>query len=123
MPKKSKVIPVTVDGRFLFTTELLDERPEGFSACVPELGIYTFGSTEEQALRRVHKHVVEKYQDLLNSPTPLNENEEAYLRHYHTEIVPALVEASLRAGTPADTRRWRNLMRMVAFGTKIPAPL
>ena len=87
---------VTVAGQDLFTIEILDERPTGFSACVPELAIYTFGRAQEQAIERVFSHVLEKYEDLLNSPIPLNENEQAFLALYRTRIIPALVEQNLR---------------------------
>ena len=123
MTQKLKVIPVTVRDSLLFTIELLDERPDGFSACVPELAIYTCGSTEAQTLNRVRKHVAEKYQDLLESEAVLNENEQEYLRHYRTVIVPALVETSLRRNTPQAGRRWHNLLRMVEIASPIPAPV
>ncbi len=74
----------------LFSVELLDERPVGFSVSVPELAIYTFSETEDQAIERVLLHVVEKYQDLLSSPIPLNENELEFLKLYRTRIIPAL---------------------------------
>jgi hypothetical protein len=74
MSQSLEVYAISVDRQDLFTVEILDERPVGFSACVPELAIYTFGKTKDRALRRVFTHVVEKYQDLLNSPIPLNEN-------------------------------------------------
>lgn len=89
MRKKSKAKQVSINDTILFTIEILDESPDGFSACVPELGIYTFGATEEQAMRRVHKHVTEKYQDLVSCPTQLNENEQEYLQHYRAITVPA----------------------------------
>ena len=120
MSKKCKTIPVSASGLQLFTVELLDERPDGFSACVPELGIYTFGATEQQTLKRVDRHVAEKYQDLVSNLEVLNENEEEYLRHYRTVIVPALVEDSLRRGGPNAGRRWKNLLRTVAIAPQVP---
>lgn len=95
MPDEFRVHRVSLAGQDLFTIELLDERPVGFSARVPDLAIYTFGATEEQALDRVFTHVLEKYEDLLNSPIPLNENEREFLRLYRTKIIPALVEQNL----------------------------
>ncbi|NCO32645.1 MAG: hypothetical protein AUJ92_02530 [Armatimonadetes bacterium CG2_30_59_28] len=123
MKSRTAVVPVVLEGKVLFTIELLDERPEGFSVCVPELGIYTFGTTEQQTLRRVHPHVADKYQDLINSPTPLNDNEEEYLRHYRTLIVPALIEASLRSPRPSASRHWKNLLRMVPIVPEVSAPV
>lgn len=96
MKGRVKIYTVTVGGQDLFTIELLDEQPTGFSVCVPELAIFTFGQNEEQATERVFIHVLEKYTDLLNSPVPLNENEQAFLALYRTKIVPALVEQNLR---------------------------
>jgi hypothetical protein len=87
-----------VNGKEIFTIELLDERPTGFSVSVPELAIYTFGQTERQALARILTHVVEKYYDLLASPIPLNENEQEFLQRYRTQIIPALIEENLQRG-------------------------
>ncbi|NCO39535.1 MAG: hypothetical protein COZ06_13180 [Armatimonadetes bacterium CG_4_10_14_3_um_filter_66_18] len=100
MTQKLKVIPVTVRDSLLFTIELLDERPDGFSACVPELAIYTCGATEAQTLNRVRKHVAEKYEDLVSSPVPLNENEREWLRYYRTVIGPGRLRIG---GNPGST--------------------
>jgi len=89
MKQSCETYTISMTGQDLFTVEVLDERPVGFSVCVPELAIYTFGKTEEQALRRLSTHVLEKYEDLLNSPIPLNENEHEFLRLYRTRIIPA----------------------------------
>ncbi len=102
---------VNVSGQDLFTIELLDEQPTGFSACVPELAIYTFGRTREQAIDRVFTHVLEKYEDLLNSPIPLNENEEAFLALYRSRIIPALVEQNLRRSPHLSL--WERLKRFL----------
>jgi len=96
MEQPLKAYTISVTGQDLFTVEVLDERPVGFSVCVPELAIYTFGKTEEQALHRLFTHVLEKYEDLLNSPIPLDENEQEFLRLYRTRIIPALVEQNIR---------------------------
>ncbi|MBI4771910.1 MAG: hypothetical protein HY784_16230 [Chloroflexi bacterium] len=93
----------------LFSVELLDEGSEGFSAAVPDLAIFTFGKSEQQALDRLSLHVWEKYQDLLSSPIPLNENEQRFLQLYRTRIIPALVEQSLRS-TPRGDGFWRRLI-------------
>jgi predicted RNase H-like HicB family nuclease len=106
---QAQVHTVTVGGQDLFTIELLDERPGGFSACVPELAIFTFGQTEEQALERVFSHVLEKYEDLLASPIPLNENEQAFLVLYRTKIIPTLVEQNLHQ--PPRPGFWKRLRR------------
>jgi hypothetical protein len=89
----------------IFTIEILDERPVGFSVAVPELAIYTFGKTEKQAIERVLRHVVEKYEDLLNSPIPLNENEKQFLNLYRTKIIPALFEERLRHSPSPEVQR------------------
>lgn len=107
MSQSLQVYAISVDRQNLFTVEILDERPVGFSACVPELAIYTFGKTKDQALRRVFTHVVEKYEDLLNSPIPLNENECKFLRLYRTRIIPALVESNIRKTSPRPSLRQR----------------
>ena len=107
MSQSLQVYAISVDRQNLFTVEILDERPVGFSACVPELAIYTFGKTKDQALRRVFTHVVEKYEDLLNSPIPLNENERKFLRLYRTRIIPALVESNIRKTSPRPSLRQR----------------
>ena len=90
MPDKLKRYVVSLEGVDLFTIELLDERPTGFSVSVPELAIYTFGKTEEQAIERIFTHVWEKYEDLLDSPIPLNENEQRFLQLYRTKIIPVI---------------------------------
>jgi len=113
MPGELKVLRVALAGQDLFTIELMDERPVGFSACVPELAIYTFGATEEQALDRVFTHVLEKYEDLLNSPIPLNENEQEFLRLYRTKIIPA-VEQNLWQGSRLGF--WQRLRRFLKGG-------
>lgn len=115
MSQSFQVYTISVDGQELFTVEVLDERPVGFSACVPELAIYTFGKTEEQALGRVFTHVVEKYEDLLNSPIPLNENEQEFLRLYRTRIIPALVELNVRKTSPRPSL-WQRLHRILRGG-------
>jgi hypothetical protein len=107
MSQSLEVYAISVDRQDLFTVEILDERPVGFSACVPELAIYTFGKTKDRALRRVFTHVVEKYKDLLNSPIPLNENERKFLRLYRTRIIPALVESNIRKTSPRPSLRQR----------------
>nr|HID13230.1 hypothetical protein [Anaerolineae bacterium] len=112
MEQSFKAYTISVVGQDLFTVEVLDERPVGFSVCVPELAIYTFGKTEEQALRRLFTHVLEKYEDLLNSPIPLNENEQEFLKLYRTRIIPALVEQNIRR-TPTRPSFWQRLRRIL----------
>ena len=109
-----KSYTVSIRGVEVFTIELLDERPTGFSVCVPELAIYTFGKTEDQAIERVLAHVLEKYQDLLDSPIPLNENEQRFLELYRTTIIPALVEENLRR--PPKLSFWQRLGNLVRGG-------
>jgi hypothetical protein len=96
MSGQFKSYGVSLDGTDLFTIELLDERPVGFSVRIPELAIYTFGKTEQQAIERVLFHVLDKYQDLLNSPTPLDTDEQELLQLYRTRIIPALVERQIK---------------------------
>ncbi len=114
MPGELKVHSISLAGQDLFTIELLDERPVGFSARVPELAIYTFGATEKQALDRAFTHVLEKYEDLLNSPIPLNENEQEFLRLYRTKIIPALVEQNLWQAPRLGF--WQRLRRLLNGG-------
>ena len=115
MKQSCETYTISMTGQDLFTVEVLDERPVGFSACVPELAIYTFGKTEEQTLRRLSTHVLEKYEDLLNSPIPLNENEHEFLRLYRTRIIPALVEQNIHR-TPARPSLWQRLHRFLQGG-------
>ncbi len=111
MPDQFKSYRVSFDGSDRFTLELLDERPTGFSICVPELAIYSFGKTEKQAVERVLFHVLDKYQDLINSPIPLDPDEQEILRLYRTRIIPALVEQQVkRPVTPSPWQRVSNLL-------------
>lgn len=112
MERSVKTYPVSLGDKVLFTVEVLDERPAGFSVCAPELAIYTFGKTEKQALRRLFTHVLEKYEDLLNSPIPLNENEQEFLNLYRTRIIPALVEQNIRLSPPRPSF-WQRLRRFL----------
>jgi len=115
MEQSPKAYTISVADQDLFTVEVLDEQPVGVSVCVPELAIYTFGKTEEQALHRLFTHVLEKYEDMLNSPIPLNENEQEFLELYRTRIIPALVEQNIRR-TPARSSFWQRLHRSLQGG-------
>ena len=115
MSPSLEVYTVSIGEQELFTVEVLDERPVGFSACVPELAIYTFGKTEKQALHRVFTHVVEKYEDLLNSPIPLNKNEQEFLKLYRIRIIPTLVELNIRKTSPRLSL-WQRLRRILRGG-------
>ena len=107
MAEKFKYYVASIGGVDVFSIELLDERPVGFSVCVPELAIYSFGQTEAQAIERVLTHVIEKYEDLLSSPIPLDENEQRFLKLYRTKLIPALFEASLQ--NPPEGSFWQRL--------------
>ena len=121
MSKPVRIYNVTIEDSELFSIEALDERPTGFSVCVPELAIYTFGKTEKQGIERALSHVCEKYQQLLLNPIPLNENEQEYLQLYQWKIIPALVEAFLKGKHQTKGWRWlRNLMKGVTIGAQIP---
>ncbi len=112
MERSVKVYAISLGDKDLFPVEVLDEQPVGFSVCVPELAIYTFGKTEQQALRRLFGHVLDKYEDLMNSPIPLNENEQEFLNLYRTRIIPALVEQNIRQSPPRPPF-WQRLRRFL----------
>ena len=112
--EKLKVYTIAFGDAPAFSIEVLDERPTGFSSCVPELAIYSFGQTERQAIDRLLMHVLSKYEDLLTSPAPLNANEQEFLKLYRAKIIPAMVEQNLKRPPQVG---WRQRLRNVFAGS------